>query len=508
MTASRIFEGLGLACLLAVGGNQPVLAGSPVSAHIAQRREAMLQEYIELLRIPNVASNEAEIRRNAQRLFAMLDERGLKPRLLDLGPGVPPAVYGEWLVPGATRTLVFYAHYDGQPAVPTGWKATTPWEPKIYSAAVEDGGIPVDSDRQREIGPEWRIYGRSAADDKLGVYAILEGLDALRTTGAAPKVNIKIFLEGEEEAGSPNLERILRQHTSLLQSDGWIIFDGPVHQNGSNLIYLGARGVSILDMEVFGPTRPLHSGHYGNWAPNPAMRLAHLLASMQAPDGTVLIDSFYDDVIPLQATERQAVENAPRVEDGLRLELGIAMPLGNGRPMAALINEPSFNIDGLSSAVAGPGSRNVVPVSATATIDMRLVVGNDHARQAEKVERHIRSQGYHVVRREPTAEERLQHPRIARVKRRAGYNAARTPLNSEFAWSVISAVSRTGPPPIVLPTTGGSLPLYIIQDVLGAPSIMVGLANHDNNQHGEDENVAVEKIWDAIALVAAIAAAE
>lgn len=185
--------------------------------------------------------------------------------------------------------------------------------------------------------------------------------------------------------------------------------------DGSNLVYLGARGVKVMDIEVFGPIRPLHSGHYGNWSPNPAIELSRLIASIRAEDGRVLISGFYDGIEPLGALESAAIRAAPPVESSLRSALGVNQPLGRGRSLAELINEPSLNVDGFASAVAGPGSRNIVPTSALATIDMRLEVGNDHEVQAQRVEHYVRAQGFHVIPREPTMAERLLHPKIARV---------------------------------------------------------------------------------------------
>ena len=163
---------------------------------VAANRAAILREYLPLLAIPNVASNRADIRRNADHIVAMMQRRGLAPRLLESEDGAaPPLIYGEWLVPGATRTYVLYAHYDGQPVTPADWTVTPPFEPRLVG---EGAGA--------------RIYGRSASDDKAGVMAILAAVDALRAEGRAPGFNLKIVFEGEEEAGSPHLAALLRRH--------------------------------------------------------------------------------------------------------------------------------------------------------------------------------------------------------------------------------------------------------------------------------------------------------
>jgi acetylornithine deacetylase/succinyl-diaminopimelate desuccinylase-like protein len=158
---------------------------------------------------------------------------------------------------------------------------------------------------------------------------------------------------------------------------------------------------------------------------------------------------------------------------------------------------------GCWSVDVGDKARNVVPSTASAYIDLRLVKGNDHKRQVERLVRHIERQGFTVLDREPTAEERLRHPRIARVNAGSGYNAERTSLDSQLAKSVIAAVKGRGPA-VVLPTLGGSLPLYLLRERLGVDSITLSLANHDNNQHAEDENLRLGNLWDAIDIAAAI----
>ena len=469
--------------------------------------QQILAEFTELLSIPNVASDRANIRRNAEAITRMMERRGLEPRLLEAsGEGVPPAIYGELKVPGATRTLVLYAHYDGQPTDPRQWTGSLPWQPVLRSAPLEAGGqiVPLPVVGQ-PINPEWRLYARSASDDKAGVIAVLTAIDALKAAGQPPTSNIKIFFEGEEEAGSPHLADILSRHRELLRADAWIIFDGPVHQSGRKQVVYGVRGVTGVDITVYGAKRPLHSGHYGNWAPNPAMLLSKLLASLKDETGRVRVAGFYDDVEPLGESERRAIAEAPPFDAELRSQLGIARAEGKGRSLLELLNEPSLNIDGISSAEVGAQARNVIPTTATATLDMRLVKGNDHRRQVERLIAHIRRQGFYVITAEPTDEERRTYPLIARVVARGGYNAERTPMDLPLALRVTDAVQSAASQPIVrLPTLGGSLPLDVLRETLGAPSLTVPLANYDNNQHAEDENIRLQNLWDGIEMVAAI----
>jgi len=335
---------------------------------------------------------------------------------------------------------------------------------------------------------------------------ILTAFDALKAQGAAPSFNVKFLFEGEEEAGSPHLGEIIDLHKDLLQSQAWIICDGPVHQSGRKEVVFGARGDQNVDVTVYGPKRPLHSGHYGNWAPNPAMLLAHLLASMKDESGRVTIAGWYEGVEPLGDEERRAITEAPAYDDQIRAELGIAKTEGNGKLLMEMINQPSLNINGISSGDVGALARNVIPTTATSVLDLRLVKGNDYRKQIQHLIDHIKAQGFFVIDHDPTDAERQEHALIAKVTARAGgYNAERTRMDLPISIAVIKAVQSTSKDPIVkLPTSGGSLPLSIITDRLQTVTISVPIANYDNNQHAENENLRLQNLWDGIETLAAV----
>jgi acetylornithine deacetylase/succinyl-diaminopimelate desuccinylase-like protein len=507
MPASRLLPRASVTGFLAAVLAAPLAGQAPeVRAWRVANEHALLAEYVDFLALPNEARDSAAIRRNAEHLVGMMERRGLAPRLLET-PGGAPAVYGEWRVPGATRTLVLYAHYDGQPADSTAWRSTHPWRPALRSARLDRGGEPVAFPAPGEpIDPEWRLYARSAADDKAGVMGLLAAVDALRAAGITPTSNLKFFFEGEEEVGSPQLEPMLRAHADLLESDGWIIADGPVHTSGRKQVVFGVRGDVNVEVTVYGPARPLHSGHYGNWAHNPAQRLAELLAGMKDADGRVRIAGWYDDAEPLGPAERDALALLPANDVELMHELGIAAPEGGGGTLAELIALPSLNVNGFESGGLAAGARNVIPTEATVVLDLRLVRGDAHRRQTGRLAAHIRAEGYLVLDRAPTLEERRTHSRIARVVvRPGGYNAERTPMDLPLSRAVIRAVQSTSTEPIyAVPTLGGSLPLSIISETLRTRTITVPIVNHDNNQHAEDENLRLGNLWDGIETLAAV----
>ena len=479
-------------------------------AYRMDNEKRIVRELAEFLAIPNVASDTENIQKNAARLVEMLEARGIETHLLPIA-GRGPVVFGKLTAPTARRTVIFYAHYDGQPVDAAAWTDGKPFEPALRSDAIEAGGkrIPFPDNAAKEDRPyqdQWRIYARSASDDKSPIVAMLAAIDALRARNIPLAVNLKFVLEGEEEAGSDHLQQALELHKNLLDADLLITGDGPVHQSGRPLIFFGNRGDIGLDITVYGPVRALHSGHYGNWAPNPAMELARLLASMKDSKGRVLIDGYYDDVTPLGAVEKKALEAMPQNDADLERELGIAKPEGGGKKLVELLTEPSLNIRGLRSAYVGTQAQNVVPDKAEASIDARLVKGEDPKNKFEQIVAFIRKQGYYVVDREPTMEERRAHALIAKVADQGGYRASRTSMELPASVELINVMrAATGGDLVIAPTLGGSVPMYIFED-LKLPWIGVPIVNYDNHQHSSDENLRLGHLWRGIEIFAAILA--
>jgi acetylornithine deacetylase/succinyl-diaminopimelate desuccinylase-like protein len=463
-------------------------------------------ELVDLLSLPNVASDRADMARNAEHLIAMLERRGIAARTLET-PGSPPAVYGDLTVPGATRTFVFYSHFDGQPVTRELWKSD-PWQPVMRTAALEAGGEEIDwRAAEPPYGEEWRIYARSASDDKSPIVAMLAGLDALRAAGRQPSVNLKFFFEGEEEAGSPHLGDMLRRHAELLAADAWIFCDGPVHQSRRPQVVYGVRGVYGFDLTIYGPLRSLHSGHYGNWAPNPAAMLVHLIAGMRGLEGEILIAGVGDEVRPLTEADRAALAQVPDADAELLRELGLARSEGDNDRLVAAILRPALNVKGLASAQVGNQAKNAIPTEATASLGFRLVPDQRLETVRAAVVAHLEKVGYHVVSKEPDLETRLAHPRIVRLTWDSGYRAMRTPLDLPVSRAVLQIVTEAaGQPAVPLPILGGSLPLYLFEEVLGVPLIVVPMVNHDNGQHAPNENLRLKNLWDGIEIYSALMA--
>jgi acetylornithine deacetylase/succinyl-diaminopimelate desuccinylase-like protein len=470
--------------------------------------QRIMRELAEFLAIPNVASDTENIQRNASHLVEMLEARGVETHLFPIA-GRGPVVFGKLICPEATRTIIFYAHYDGQPVDPEAWTDGKPFEPTLRTAAIEAGGKPIpfpdpSGHGRASYQDDWRIYARSSSDDKSPIVAILAAIDALRAKKIPLRVNLKFILEGEEEAGSDHLQQTLELHKNLLGGDLLITGDGPVHQSGRPLIFFGNRGDIGLDITVYGPVRALHSGHYGNWAPNPAMELSHLLASMKDANGRVLIPGYYDDVTPLSNEEKSALAAMPDNDATLEHELGIAKPEGDGKKLVELLMEPSLNVRGIRSAYVGEHAQNVVPDQAEASLDARLVKGEDPKSKSQQIVDFISKQGYFVVDREPTMEERRAHALVAKVVQQGGYRASRTSMDLPVSRAMVALMqAATNNETVVAPQLGGSVPMYIFED-LGLPWIGVPIVNYDNHQHSSDENLRLGNLWQGIETYAAI----
>ncbi|MEA2414529.1 MAG: hypothetical protein QOI58_1186 [Thermoanaerobaculia bacterium] len=453
-------------------------------------QRALLTEFFDFLAIPNLASDAPNIARNASAIRAMFEKRGVKTRLLTLD-NAPPIVVVDVPSRGATRTIAFYAHYDGQPVDPKQWQ-TPPWTPVMRDAAGND----VDWRNAKALDPEWRLYARSSGDDKAPIIAMAAALDALRKEKRTPNVNLRFVFEGEEEAGSPHLGEYLAKYPEVLRPDAWILCDGPVHQSRRMQLVFGARGVVDAELTVYGPVKGLHDGHYGNWVPNPIIRLTHLIDSMRDENGRILIAHFYDDVKPSSAAEQEAIAKMPPVESDLKREFDIASTESENLNESLML--PALNVRGIQSGHIGAQASNTIQTEATASLDFRLVPAETPESIKKLVEQHLESQGYTIVRSTPDAATRLAHPKIAKLTWGAGYPPARTALDLPLSQQIAALMTTAGHPPVRVPTLGGSIPMYLFQQPSNTPVLILPIANHDDNQHAANENIRLQNLWDGI----------
>lgn len=483
------------------------LSPDQVGAWVASNRHHAVRLLGELAAIRSIASDPAGLAATRRFLTDRLERYGFATTEVS-GGGVPALVARKLVNPDA-ETLLLYFHYDGQEVDPSRW-LNDPFVPTLYEPGYRKVGPVSDVAASDRLHTEQRIVARAIADDKGPIAAFLSSLDLLNHYSVEPSINVTLFLEGDEESGSPGLRSILLdpEYQRLLSAAALIILDAPLYQTDEPTIFLGTRGIVTVDLTVYGPVGPLHSGHYGNWAMNPAIELSRLITSMVDETGRVLIEGFYDDRRPLTPEEHRAIDALPPVDDTLRREFGLTRLYGSGQSLPELITYPSLNVRGMQSMYVGNQARTVIPDRATAAIDVRLVPGQSDSVVIALVREHIENQGYLVLEREPTVEDRARSERLARFSRRpGGYSSFRTPVTHPAVVKTIRVIEQaTGRPPLILPTIGGSGPLVMFQEILGVPPFGVPLYNHDSNQHSPNENIRLREYFQAIRIIATLLA--
>lgn len=489
----RMKRGFLSLCLAAVAAlplpASALTSGEDRAIHAAA--EKSLPDYLEFLRIPNVMfRSTADMRRNADWVEAAFRRHGFQAR--QLADGETPMVFAEW--PGASpahKTVLFYAHMDGQAVFPKQWSQPDPFVPVLRKrgadgalndlplARLTDGGA---------IDPEWRLFARSAADDKAPILMLMAAMDALRAAGRQPAINVKIIIDSHEEGGPPTLKDVVERNAALLKADAVVMLDGPMHASNRPTIVFGHRGGTGFALTVFGPRAELHSGHFGNYAADPAFGLSRLIAAMKDEEGRVLIPGFYDGV-DMSPARKAVLAAVPDDEVAIRRRLGIARSEHVGDNYQESINYPSLSITAMK--VGEPDSRrSIIPAFATAYFDARTVPATPGARQFALVRQWVEAQGYHLVDGEPTEEERMTYPRLAAIKGGGGGRALMTPLDAPVGlWVGAALKGAFGADPVRIPIMGGSVPTAPLVDGLKVPVILLPLVNADDNQHAADENM-------------------
>ncbi len=468
-----------------------------------QYARASFQNLYELLSIPNDANVREDIMENVVWCESAFQSRGFSTKRLSTS--TVPLLLAERKVSNPQKTVLIYLQIDGQPVDFSRWNQESPWIPALKEKNAAGEWQAINWEKiHGDYNPDWRVFARSASDAKGPVAMFLAALDAAKDLNIQPSYNIKVIMDFEEEMGSPRLPGAVEKFSSDLAADLLIIFDGPLHITGEPTLKFGARGIATLTLTVFGPRVPQHSGHYGNYAPNPAVRLSQLIASMKDEEGKVTIPGFYDG-IKIDKTTQKLLAAVPDDEAFIQEKIGIARPDGVGRNYQEAIQYPSLNIRGMRSAWIGNESRTIVPATATAEIDVRLVKESDPERLIKLIKDHIKKQGYHILDREPTDEERRQYPKLMSFDASVFYRAFRTPINSDVGQWLSNALKRAyGKEPVKIRTSGGSIPISPFVVTLDVPAVLVPTVNMDNNQHSPNENLRIGNYVDGIKTMIAI----
>jgi acetylornithine deacetylase/succinyl-diaminopimelate desuccinylase-like protein len=498
-----------IGCLLAATACAGMAVGAAaqgpnaeVRAYVKAHQQAIMREYLAYVSVPDLHGDLPNLARNADLLMTMLERRGLHPELWKTAGA--SVVYGEKMVPGATRTILFYIHYDGQPVDAKRWAQPDPFIPVIRTDSIENGGkVVTDVSSSASIPDPWRIYARAAGDDKVPIEALLCAFDAI---GDKAKSNIKIFLHGEEEGSGPSQAEVIRKYPDKLKSDLLVILDGPQHPSGRPTIFYGARGGANLEVTVYTAKNGMHSGNYGNWMPDANVRLSQLISSMVDATGKVVVDGFYSDVLPFSKSTLAMIQAVPDNTAQMQKDYGVGSTDGAATSLQEGLNLPAFSVHTMHGGEVG----GVIPASATAEIAMRLVKDDDPKTMVQRVIEHIRRQGYFVVTTDPDVATLASHPRVAKVTSRTltgagGSGAWRTDPEQPQAAFITAAMNATWPGQVVrVRTLGGSVPASPFIDAFHVPTVGISLANYDDNQHSDNENLRVGNLWDGIVTLAGI----
>ena len=472
---------------------------SAFDRRLASRRRPIVESFVEFLRRESVSQEPEKVRATGEWLAAEMRRLKLDGRVLETDGG-NPAVFGERRVPGATRTVLFYCHYDTKPIPLSGWLQPNPIEPVFRRGLAEDGVAiePFATIGDDDLG-EYRLYARGSSDDKGPIWSHLHALEQMDVLGIAPTVNVKFIFDGEEEIGSPFFGAFCAKHRELLAADVVIITDGPKHASGRPTIAGGARGVGKIELELEAARRDVHSGNFA--VPNPAWKLNGLLSSMATPDGVPLIEAFEEDVIPPSAAEKTMMAALPIDLPALEKDLGVKVP---DDYLDRIMFHPTLTIRGLHSGFLGKEANTIIPHKATVLLEVRMVKNMRWSKVVQRVLDHIRGQGFTVIDdpKAPLPDE--LRGKAVRVVSKTGYDPAKTSLELPVSREIIQTVERAHPGQsmVLMPTLGGSVPIFAFTDILQLPTLIVPYASANNRQHGPNEHLKLDHLFQGVRTTA------
>lgn len=460
---------------------------------------ATLQKHREFVSLPNVASNEEDMLKNVDWASNEFQDMGFEIELLESSS--LPIFLAKRLVSPEEKTILFYFHLDGQAVNPENWDQEDPFQPVLKQQTENGEWEIIDWKKIKgKINPEWRVFGRAAADDKAPIIMMLTALELLKKQGIPPTYNLKIILDLQEEANSQAFLSTLEVYKDKYAADFMIIMDGPAHNTNQPTLTFGCRGISTFSMTTYGAELPQHSGHYGNYAPNPIFTLSHLLSSMKDRNGKVTIDGYYDG-IKLTPEVKERLAAIPDKEEDILKGLNIieAEALGHGYQEA--LQYPSLNVRHIETSWKGPGLKTIIPEKVTAHLDVRLVAETDAQTQIEKIKTHIVKQGFYITDLDPTEKERRQYKNIVKFVNSTNMNAFRTPMDDVFGKKLRSTLTAIfGKEPVSIRTMGGTVPIIPAINTLKIPAVIVPMVNMDNNQHNPNENIRIGNIIQGIKI--------
>ena len=451
-----------------------------------------LDEFVEFLSYPNDANYESDI-------YKLMDWTENKFKSLDfkinrLDTETIPLMLASKHISDDYKTVLIYMHLDGQPVDLSKWNQENPFIP-VYKLKEDGKFVDYDSNKLANIDYETleerdiRIFARASSDAKGPVMMLIQAMKFMNSKNIDNKFNLKLIMDFEEEKGSPSLPDAVKKHSTILKSNALLIFDGPQHESDLPTLNFGNRGISSITLKTYGPVVPQHSGHFGNYAPNPVFRMSNILSSMKDENGIVKIKGYYDG-ITISDQVKKYLDNVPDNEESMLNKMQFKKPESVGNSYQEAIQFPSLNVRGIRAGWVEDEVRTIVPSECIAEIDVRLVIESDGYRLHDLIKKHIEDLGYVVLDHEPSKEERMKYDKIVKFNSTVSYPAFRTDINSDLGNWLSETLTRTfGVEPVLRRTSGGSVPISPFVNVLNIPAVGVPTVNKDNNQHSPNENI-------------------
>ncbi|MCH1583816.1 MAG: dipeptidase [Flavobacteriales bacterium] len=449
---------------------------SPCSTYIQENRDRFLNELFDLLRIPSVSADPAfagDVTKCAESVAEHLRAAGAEG--VEIIPtGGYPVVYGEKIIGPDAPTVLVYGHYDVQPADPLELWDSPAFEPVI---------------KKTDLHPEGAIFARGACDDKGQMFMHIKALEAMVQADAL-HCNVKFMIEGEEEVGSAHLEPFLEEHREKLSADIVLVSDTGIIANDIPSITVGLRGLSYVEVEVTGPNRDLHSGLYGGAAPNPINILCEMIASLKDEDQRIMVEGFYDDVVELSASEREAMAEAPFNEEEYKSSIAIGAVEGEKGYSAPerMSIRPTLDVNGIWGGYTGDGAKTVIASTASAKISMRLVPNQSPETITALFEKHFNA---------------IAPPSVSvKITPMHGGQPAVTPTDSTAYRAASAAMeSSFGRTPVPF-RGGGSIPIVAsFEQILGLKTVLMGFGLDSDAIHSPNEHYGVFNYFKGIETI-------
>lgn len=436
--------------------------------YVEANRDRYLKELFEFLEIPSISTTKehaADVQRCAEWVADHMRRVGMQNVQVFPTAG-HPIVYSEWLGAPGKPTILFYGHYDVQPADPVNLWTSPPFEPTIRGE---------------------NLYARGSADDKGQVFIHLKSIEAyMQNVGSLP-CNLKMVIEGEEEVGSANLEAFVKKQKELLKADLVLISDSSMFAKGIPSICYGLRGLAYMEVEIVGPNRDLHSGSFGGSVHNPIQALTEMIASLHDRNGKVRIPGFYRDVRPLTKEERRAFKKLPWNDKNYARDLGVKALYGEKgfTTLERVWARPTLECNGIWGGFIGDGAKTVLPAIANAKISMRIVPDQDPKKIERLFERHIRKIAPKTVQ--------------VSVKALHGGKPAITPIDSPGVRAAVAALEKAFGKKPLYQREGGSIPIVVqFKEILGIDTVLLGFGLPDENAHAPDEHINLDNFFGGI----------